>query len=50
MLLDAAALPWAAYEGYFREHQYGMSNQTLAAWLGDQGKQLVIGRSSVRSA
>lgn len=36
-------LPWSAYEGYFREHQYGMSNQTLGAWLGDQGKGLAIG-------
>ena len=36
-------LPWSAYEGYFREHQYGMSNQTLGAWLGDQAKGLAIG-------
>ncbi len=36
-------LPWSAYQGYFREHQYGMSNQTLLAWLGDQGKGLAIG-------
>jgi STE24 endopeptidase len=36
------ALPWAAYEGYVREHQYGMSNQGLADWLGDQGKAFVI--------
>jgi len=35
-------LPWAAYEGYFREHQYGMSNQTLVAWLIDQFKGLVL--------
>ena len=36
-------LPWNAYEGYFREHQYGMSNQTMGAWLGDQLKGLIIG-------
>ncbi|HYL06094.1 MAG TPA: M48 family metallopeptidase [Thermoanaerobaculia bacterium] len=36
-------LPWNAYEGYFREHQYGMSNQTMGAWLGDQLKGLVLG-------
>ena len=35
-------LPWAAYEGYFREHQYGMSNQDLGAWLGDEAKGLAI--------
>jgi len=38
-----ALLPWAAYEGYFREHQYGMSNQDLGGWLGDQIKGLLIG-------
>jgi STE24 endopeptidase len=36
-------LPWTAYEGYFREHQYGMSNHTLASWFGDQAKGLAIG-------
>jgi STE24 endopeptidase len=36
-------LPWSAYEGYFREHQYGMSNQDMGAWLGDQVKGLIIG-------
>jgi STE24 endopeptidase len=35
-------LPWAAYEGYVRERQYGMSNQGLADWMGDQAKELVI--------
>jgi len=35
-------LPWSAYEGYFREHQYGMSNQDIGTWLGDQAKGLVI--------
>ena len=42
-------LPWSLYEGYFREHQYGMSNQDMAAFLGDQGKGLIeIGRASCR--
>jgi len=35
-------LPWSAYEGYFREHQYGMSTQNLAGWLSDQAKGLAI--------
>ena len=35
-------LPWSLYEGYFREHQYGMSNQDMAAFLGDQGKGLIV--------
>lgn len=28
-------LPWAIYTDYFREHQYGMSNQDFAAWSKD---------------
>ena len=36
-------LPWSAYEGYFREHQYGMSNQDFGAWFGEQMKGLAIG-------
>jgi STE24 endopeptidase len=42
LLTTVVTLPWSAYEGFFREHQYGMSNQGLADWLGDQGKALVI--------
>jgi STE24 endopeptidase len=42
MLTTVLTLPWAAYEGYVRERQYGMSNQGLADWLGDQAKGLVI--------
>jgi len=42
LLVTLLTLPWAAYEGYFREHQYGMSNQTAFAWLTDYGKQLAI--------
>jgi STE24 endopeptidase len=42
VLTTVVTLPWAAYEGYFRERQYGMSNQGLAEWLGDQGKELII--------
>jgi len=42
MLTTVVTLPWAAYEGYVRERQYGMSNQGVADWLGDQGKELVI--------
>jgi Zn-dependent protease with chaperone function len=42
VLITVLSLPWAAYEGYVRERQYGMSNQGLADWLGDQAKGLVI--------
>jgi len=36
-------LPWSLYEGYFREHQYGMSNQDMSGFLGDQFKGLIVG-------
>jgi STE24 endopeptidase len=42
LLSALVTLPWAAYEGYIREHQYGMSNQGLADWLEDQAKGLAI--------
>ena len=32
-----AGLPLAVYEGFLREHQYGLSNQTFAQWAGDFG-------------
>jgi STE24 endopeptidase len=33
----------AVYEGFVRERQYGMMNQSFGAWLVDQGKALAIG-------
>ena len=36
------ALPWSAYEGWYREHQYGLTNQALGSWLGDQAKALML--------
>ena len=32
------ALPLLWYEGFALEHRYGLSNQSLGAWLGEQGK------------
>ena len=43
LITSVVLLPWNAYEGYFREHQYDMSNQTLGDWLFDQVKGLAIG-------
>jgi len=34
-LTSVLTLPWSAYVGWAREHQYGMSNQSLAAWTGE---------------
>jgi STE24 endopeptidase len=47
LLTSILTSPWDAYEGYFREHQYGMSNQTLLAWLTDQAKALGLALSLV---
>ncbi len=36
-------LPWTFYTDFAREHQYGMSNQSFGAWLGDDAKSGAIG-------
>ena len=38
--LFVLGFPLAVYEGFVREHKYGLSNQTLAAWLIDGCKGL----------
>jgi Zn-dependent protease with chaperone function len=35
-------LPLSFYQGFVRQHAYGLSNQTLAKWLGDALKSLGI--------
>jgi STE24 endopeptidase len=42
LIMTVVTLPWDAYTGYFREHQYGMSNLTLGGWLIEQMKGLGI--------
>jgi len=43
--------PLGVYEGFFREHQYGLATQTFGPWLGDQlktlGLTLVLGGLTV---
>ena len=36
-------LPWTIYTAFYREHQYGMSNQTLAEWGIEQLKLMGVG-------
>ena len=36
------ALPLTIYQGYFREHQYGLANQTFAPWFGEQMISLAV--------
>jgi len=35
-------LPLAWYQGFAIEHHYGLSNQSLGAWLGDQAKDAAV--------
>lgn len=35
VLTTLLSLPWALYTGWFREHQYDLSNLTLAGWFGE---------------
>lgn len=39
----AIGLPWAYYTEFVRQHDYGLSNQTLGKWLGDSLKGLLVG-------
>lgn len=43
VLTSLIMLPWSLYEGYFREHHYGLSNLSLGEWFGEQGKGLLVG-------
>src|ERR1041385_3195527 len=43
LLTTILGLPLAIYEGYFREHKYGLATQTFGPWLGDQLKGLALG-------
>jgi Zn-dependent protease with chaperone function len=35
--------PLTVYQGFVREHKYGLATQTFGPWLGDQAKGLAIG-------
>ncbi len=42
VLTTILTAPIAIYEGYIREHQYGLANQTFGPWLGEQFKGLAV--------
>lgn len=42
LLTTLLMLPWAYYEGFVREHQYGLSTQDLAGWASDQFMSLLV--------
>lgn len=41
-LVALLTLPWAVYSGFWREHQYGLSNLSFAGWIADWGKELLV--------
>ncbi|WP_310496281.1 M48 family metalloprotease [Sandarakinorhabdus sp.] len=42
LLVTAITLPFTIYTDFFREHQYGLSNQSFGAWAGEAGIGLAI--------
>ena len=43
LLTTVITFPLTVYEGFIREHQYGLATQTFAPWLVDQLKSLGVG-------
>lgn len=43
VLTSLMFLPLTIYEGFIREHKYGLSNQTFGAWAADSAKGLAVG-------
>jgi len=43
VLTSILGFPLAVYEGYIREHKYGLATQTFGPWMWDQTKGLLIG-------
>ena len=42
VVASVLTFPMTLYEGYFREHKYGLLNQTFAPWLRDQLVMLAV--------
>jgi STE24 endopeptidase len=43
VVVSVLTFPLSVYEGYFREHQYGLLNQTFSEWMRDQMVGLAVG-------
>jgi STE24 endopeptidase len=43
VLVSILTLPLSHYTGYIRQHEYGLSNQSLGAWAGDWIKGVALG-------
>jgi STE24 endopeptidase len=42
LVVSVITFPLAVYEGYFREHKYGLLNQTFGPWMREQAIMLVV--------
>jgi STE24 endopeptidase len=42
-IMGLISLPLSYYEGYILPHRFGLSNQTLGGWIGDQVKAALVG-------
>jgi len=42
LVVALLGFPLGVYEGYFREHQYGLATQTFGPWMFDQMKGLLL--------
>ena len=43
VVVSMLTFPLTVYEGYFREHKYGLLNQTFGPWMRDQVVGLAVG-------
>ena len=43
IIVAALSFPLTVYEGFFREHQYGLANQNFGSWIADEFKGLLVG-------
>jgi STE24 endopeptidase len=43
LVLSVVTFPLSIYEGYFREHKYGLLNQNFGEWMRDQLVGLAVG-------
>jgi len=42
VVVSLVTFPFSVYEGYFREHKYGLLNQTFGPWMRDQMVMLIV--------
>jgi len=43
IVIEILTFPLSLYEGYFREHKYGLLNQTFGPWMRDQLVMAMVG-------